>query len=189
MRRGTRKPVATTAGDDNQDDEVFDPTDDGGWFEPYAAHARTLRQWFVAFGVAAPVALFANEDLAKVFAQTSLAMCVVAAFLIGSMLQVGLAMVYKFYNSAHYCSHLGLLKRSSTRFKLFTAVGGSFTLELVADVLTIFLLMFASFTAGFQVVSGYRESTKTAPSAAVSSVADSSSTPAPEPTAAAHSSP
>jgi len=64
--------------------------------EAYRHHAGTLRNWFVAYGIGAPVLFLSNEKLWAKFAQTGHAKQIGALFLLGVAAQVSLALVDKY---------------------------------------------------------------------------------------------
>lgn len=121
--------------------------DDGGWYEPYAEHAKTLRQWFVAFGVGAPVALIANDKMWTKVADSGRASMIVDLFLAGVIIQLCIAMLYKYANSAHYCSHLGLMPDDSPVYDFLARSSASFWLEVIVDIVTTVFLGTATWMA------------------------------------------
>ncbi len=77
------------------DDSATQSHDEVGFYEAYASFARTLRTWFIAYGIGAPVLLFNQEQTWKHLGELGVRRSVCAIFLIGVAIQVVQAIVYK----------------------------------------------------------------------------------------------
>lgn len=64
-------------------------------FEAYGQYNRTLRIWFVAFGVGGPVLFLVEPDLRRELEESGKLACVVYPFLLGVALQIIGALVNK----------------------------------------------------------------------------------------------
>jgi hypothetical protein len=75
-----------------------DPTTapkDSALYEPYAEFARTLRTWFVAYGVGAPALLLTNKELWRAVQGSGDARRIAEYFLAGAVVQIIEALLYK----------------------------------------------------------------------------------------------
>jgi hypothetical protein len=69
--------------------EEADPVEDAaGTFQAYAEYNKTLRTWFVAFGVGGPALFLVNEKLTQALVQAGQLRLVVILFLVGATAQV-----------------------------------------------------------------------------------------------------
>ena len=64
-------------------------------FEPYSEFARTLRTWFVGYGVGAPALVLTQAELRQRLANAGDLPTLGAFFLSGVFLQVLLTLIYK----------------------------------------------------------------------------------------------
>lgn len=75
--------------EDQKGRRKFDPDEDiVGTFQAYAEYNKTLRTWFVAFGVGGPALFLVNEKLAAALVQAGQLRLVVILFLSGATAQV-----------------------------------------------------------------------------------------------------
>ena len=70
--------------------------------EAYRHHAATLRNWYVAFGVGAPVLFLSNEDLWQKFASSDKFVAISSIFFMGVAFQILLAFFDKYANWVRY---------------------------------------------------------------------------------------
>jgi hypothetical protein len=66
-----------------------------GFYEAYAGFARTLRTWFVAYGIGGPVLFLTNDNAAKTFRGAPSAHLIAYSFLSGVLLQILAALLSK----------------------------------------------------------------------------------------------
>src|SRR2546426_7954213 len=57
--------------------------EESGFYEPYAALARNLRTWFIAYGIGGPVIFLTNEPAAKALYSAGVGRSVAYCFLGG----------------------------------------------------------------------------------------------------------
>ena len=72
-----------------------DPLEETGFFDAYAGFARTLRVWFIAYGIGGPAAFLTNEAAGKKLYTSGQGAIVAYAFLAGVVVQIVLAVLYK----------------------------------------------------------------------------------------------
>src|SRR5688500_2717515 len=66
-----------------------------GYFKVYEEYSKTLRTWFVAYGIAAPAFLLSSDSLRTAITNAGVARSIGALFLVGVGLQVVLAAINK----------------------------------------------------------------------------------------------
>ena len=66
------------------------------YYEPYTYFARTLRAWLVAYGIGAPLLVASQAELSRKLVSTGNAEEVVITFLLGMLIQIGTALLYKY---------------------------------------------------------------------------------------------
>jgi hypothetical protein len=69
--------------------------EDSGFVDAYAAFARTLRLWFIAYGIGGPAAFLTNAAAGEKLHKSGEGEAVAYAFLAGVMLQIIMALIYK----------------------------------------------------------------------------------------------
>src|SRR5205809_8022604 len=69
--------------------------EESGFYEAYAGFARTLRTWFVAYGIGGPVIFLTNDTAAKRFQVSGSSRAVAYSFFAGVALQILAALLYK----------------------------------------------------------------------------------------------
>jgi hypothetical protein len=111
--------------------------DGHGYYQNYAEYNRTLRAWFVVFGVGGPATLIVNKELSLQLAQAGALRYVVALFLIGAAAQVAIALVNKTASWYCYAAELNpkLLRDPVHRF--WAWVNQQFILDVVMDLISV----------------------------------------------------
>lgn len=107
------------------------------YYQNYAEYNRTLRAWFVVFGVGGPATLIVNKDLSLQLAQAGALRYVVALFLVGAAAQVAIALINK--TASWYCYaaelHPKLARTPAHRF--WAWVNQQFILDVVMDLASV----------------------------------------------------
>lgn len=114
------------------------------FYEPYSAFARTLRTWFVAFGIGVPALLITNEKAREVLRDSGCARCVAGIFLVGVAIQVATTLLYKSAMSYLYLSEDNPSMKGGCLYKCFDWISESFLLEFSADFATLLLFCWAT---------------------------------------------
>ncbi len=107
------------------------------YYENYAEYNRTLRAWFVIFGVGGPATFIVNRDLTARLAGSGSFTCVAILFLIGAGAQVLIAFINKM---ASWCAYYGEADRRFARgrlYRLMMRVNNQFWLDVVMDLASI----------------------------------------------------
>ena len=68
------------------------PTEEKGFFEPYSHYARTLRTWFVAYGIGGPAVIITHPDALSVVSKAGYAGMIGWLFMTGVTAQVIVAL-------------------------------------------------------------------------------------------------
>jgi hypothetical protein len=137
-RDAAKSPVAAASGSGSDSDVA-------GYFDAYAAFARTLRTWLVGFGVGVPVVIASQADLAKSLRDSGNASWVVALYLGGVAVQIAATLLYK---TCMWYSYLGADEatfRSTRRYRMSTTIADLYWLEFTIDLVTIGLFCAATF--------------------------------------------
>ena len=66
-----------------------------GFFQAYAEFAKTLRTWFIAYGIGAPALVLSNKDLWITVKNSGCLAYIAFLFLVGVAFQVIRAFIYK----------------------------------------------------------------------------------------------
>ncbi|KPK50331.1 MAG: hypothetical protein AMJ84_11610 [Acidithiobacillales bacterium SM23_46] len=108
-----------------------------GYYQNYAEYNRTLRAWFVVFGVGGPATLIVNRDLTANLAQAGTLAYVVALFLIGAGAQVLIALVNKTASWYAYAAELHPELAKTPNHRFWAWVNQRFILDVVMDLTSI----------------------------------------------------
>ena len=73
-----------------------------GHYKVYEEHMKTLRAWFVAYGVGGPVLFVTQQDFASTLVDSGLSQLVGVLFLFGVLLQAVVALFNKWVNWGLY---------------------------------------------------------------------------------------
>lgn len=73
-----------------------------GHYKVYEEHMKTLRAWFVAYGVGGPVLFVTQNDFATTLVKSGLSQLVGVLFLVGVLLQALVALFNKWVNWGLY---------------------------------------------------------------------------------------
>jgi hypothetical protein len=115
-----------------------------GYFECYADFSKTLRTWFIAYGVGAPVLLLSCDHIWTELESASGAHVIGWCFLIGAAVQVAEALLYK---SAMWCLYRGEELpevKKSRRYEVSFYVSEAWWLDVIPDVTSLALFGYAT---------------------------------------------
>jgi hypothetical protein len=104
----------------------------------YVEYNKTLRTWFVTFGIGGPVLLLLNPSLLAALKDDGRAPWVVALFLTGCALQVVIALINKTVSWYMYCGEQNSTRRAGRWYGHCEKVSESYWIDLTFDILTIF---------------------------------------------------
>lgn len=139
---GKASNEAETGPENNADEETDqeDPSKDAvSHFENYQEYNKTLRTWFVTFGLGAPSLFLLNDDLGKILMNSGYARWVVALYLLGSAIQIFITVLNKFiawysYYTAQYPQDEKI--KNTIRYKILHGMGNDFRIDMAADLVT-----------------------------------------------------
>lgn len=121
-------------------------------FKAYEEYAKTLRTWFVAYGIGGPVLLLTNEAVRGKVAASGLAHTLGAAFLSAVAAQVCLAFLNKTVLWANYFAELRPALAKTRRYRFAAWIGEQYWIDVVIDIGSMILFGWASWAA-FDIVS------------------------------------
>ena len=73
-------------------------SDSSSYFKVYEEYMKTLRAWFVAFGIGAPALFITQAHLTEPLIKSGQAVCIAILFLGGMAIQIGIAALNKWIN-------------------------------------------------------------------------------------------
>jgi hypothetical protein len=112
-------------------------TSEKSFHEGYAEFAKTLRNWFIAYGIGAPVLLLSQNELFKRVAETQKVAQVAGFFLAGVLAQVVQAFLFKI---AMWYLHIGeqdLDFKKTCRYAISDWISEAFWLDILLDLLSL----------------------------------------------------
>ena len=110
----------------------------------YAEYSRTLRTWFVAYGVGGPVVILAQDKVASLVINSGYRWRIAAFFSVGVLLQIILALINKYAAYANYAGEADADYRDRWWFRFGAWISRQFLMDLVIDVLTTVCFMYST---------------------------------------------
>lgn len=123
------------------------------YYKAYEEYSKTLRTWFVAYGIGAPAIFLTNETAAHALRSVSDVRCIVVPFLVGVMLQVALASVNKVAMWVLYFGGKSSQFKKTQRYKLFNRLSAQFWIDISIDIVTMLSFSYATWRVIMVVVS------------------------------------
>jgi hypothetical protein len=138
--------MATTDTPREQATEATGAQETGFW-QPYSEFAKTLRTWFVGYGVGAPAVVLTQADLRLQLGASGMMAALAWFFFAGVLLQVLLAWVYKAAMWQLYLGETDEDRRNSRWYRSANAISEATWVEVVVDLATIVSFTIATFIA------------------------------------------
>lgn len=113
----------------------------------YEEYSKTLRTWFVAYGVGAPVIFLSNEALTKKVLGAPDSKCLIAAFFAGVVIQVILTIINKNIMWGCYYGEINTEFKSTRRYKTADWLSRQYWIDIIFDLISLTLLSYASYGA------------------------------------------
>ena len=110
--------------------------EESGFDEAYLSFARTLRTWFVAYGIGVPVLVLNQDKVLDLLVRSSQTLPIAKLFLAGVCVQVGTVIVYKAAMWHLYRAEFEPQVRQRLLFGFFNWISEAFWLELLLDLMT-----------------------------------------------------
>lgn len=120
------------------------PRDDSGFFGPYSEFAKSLRTWFIAYGVGAPAFILSNESISKRVLLSGCSRYIAYLFLGGVALQIFQALLYKSAMWQLYSGEIDPSHKQRWSYRASDFISDSFMLELLFDVGTLLAITAAT---------------------------------------------
>jgi hypothetical protein len=115
-----------------------------GFYEAYASLSRTFRAWLVAFGVGAPLVFLSRDATIQWLRQMPDGAYVIVAFLLGVLVQVFLAWLYKLSMWWAYMEEMHSILKTSRRYRFADWFTSSYWIEGVVDLFSIGLYAYGT---------------------------------------------
>jgi hypothetical protein len=106
------------------------------YYDNYAEYNRTLRAWFVIFGVGGPATFIASKELSAKLVETGALTTIAALFLIGAGAQLLIAFTNK---TASWCCYFGEIDkpfRGGSIYRAMRWINNQYWLDFVMDLTT-----------------------------------------------------
>ncbi|HFF5966328.1 TPA: hypothetical protein ACGCF6_001668 [Stenotrophomonas maltophilia] len=115
-----------------------------GLFQNYSEYSKSLRTWFVAYGIGGPVLFLSNEKLSTQLTGKDEAAYIVSAFLLGVALQIGLSMINKWVAWHMYVGAGDEEYQEGWQYRTWSAIARQIWLDILLDAISIFLFIYAT---------------------------------------------
>jgi hypothetical protein len=112
----------------------------------YSEYNKTLRSWFVAFGIAVPAVFVTSKDAKEFLLKSSDFHFIIIVFLVGVASQIVISFLNKFISwSAYHRDDCILMQSDDCRpiFKRIASLENAIWIDFIFDILTIFCFVLA----------------------------------------------
>ena len=113
------------------------PTEETGFFEPYSHYARTLRTWFVAYGIGGPAVIITHPDALSVVSKAGYAGMIGWLFMTGVTAQVIVAFFNKVAMWYVYYGEVDQNFRPTRRYRLAEWFSEQFWPDVLMDIVSL----------------------------------------------------
>jgi hypothetical protein len=124
-------------------DDLDGPQKDGH-FQNYSDYSRTLRAWFVAYGIGGPVIFLTNDTVAKRVASSGHANQIIVYFLLGVALQIVLALINKWCAWYMYRGAGDAKYQACWRYRLWAFINSQSWIDFWIDFVSLIAFMVAT---------------------------------------------
>lgn len=138
------EPETDTAAETAAKAAAPDARNETGFFEPYSLLAKTVRTWFIAYGIGVPVLLSGNAELWKALARQHAVASVIVPFLCGVGVQVVTAIIFKAAMWYSYLFEVGEVEEGSLKYRAATWITNQYWLEALVEVGTFALFVWTT---------------------------------------------
>ncbi len=121
-----------------------EPRKESGFFEPYTLLAKTVRTWFIAYGIGMPVLLFGNAEVWKALMRQHAVEGIILPFLVGVGLQVVTAIIFKAAMWYSYLSETGELEEDTWQYRAATWITNRYWPDAVVELTTFALFVWTT---------------------------------------------
>ena len=118
-----------------------------GFFSAYDEYSKTLRTWFVAYGVGVPVLFLSNEQLWPMLRNAGTVRLLATLFLAGVTAQVLLAVANKYAMWALYYGETRDDFQRRKRYRLADWFSEQFWVDFIVDVASLVMFGLGTYTA------------------------------------------
>ncbi|HED38433.1 MAG TPA: hypothetical protein ENI76_09365 [Ignavibacteria bacterium] len=131
---------------ENEDSDIEDDVDHDSHLRAYEEYSKTVKGWFIAYGVGAPVLFLTQDNISKAIIKSGEGKCIVSLFLVGVVLQVFIALVNKWNNwHIHFAYNNEKKLEEQTKLVQFCCLLSQQSwIDICIDVLTFVLFIWAS---------------------------------------------
>lgn len=120
----------------NDNDSVF--------YAPYKSFATSLRAWFIAYGIGAPIVFLSNDTTQKAISEYESNKYLIALFLSGVVLQTIQALLYKHTMWHLYMGEGNDSYHENNLYKISESISEAYWLEVIFDLATVFVYALAT---------------------------------------------
>lgn len=116
-------------------------------FDAYKEHSKSLRTWFVAYGIGGPIFFASQEQIASKLGAAPGKTIIIALFLAGLSVQILITMLNKWMNWSSYAMALNPPTKLTLQHRVVIWLANAFWLETLADLLSVASFVAATFMA------------------------------------------
>ena len=120
-----------------ESDQEPDPDAAKAYYANYAEYNKTLRTWFVSFGIAVPALFLVNASASEKLLQSGVAKEIVIALLIGCASQILVAILNKYSSWHAYAESYNPKLRIKRGYRFWSFVSEQIWLDIAFDVFSI----------------------------------------------------
>jgi hypothetical protein len=110
---------------------------DSIFYEPYKSFATSLRAWFIAYGIGAPILFLSNENTQKAITEYECNETLIFLFLSGVIIQTIQALLYKHTMWHLYMGEGNSKYHNKWLYKASEKISEAYWLETLFDLATV----------------------------------------------------
>ena len=117
-----------------------------GHYKTFEEYSKTVRGWFIAYGVGAPVLFLTQQHISKEIVKSGKGTCIILLFLSGVVIQILIAIINKWNNWFIYLKYDNAkeLKDQTAVVKFCCRLSEQAWIDIVIDILSFTLFIIAT---------------------------------------------
>ena len=125
---------ASSSAAKDEEEEEEEQTEDH--WSNYVEYNKSIRTWFVTFGIGAPALFLVNPGLLNGLKESAFGFFIATLFLVGCGVQVALAVLNKLISWHLYCGEQDETFRKSWRYRV-ADLSNTFLIDTIADLVSL----------------------------------------------------
>ena len=118
---------------------------DFGYYDVYSEYSRSIRAWFVGYGVGLPALLINNKDIVQKLSEQNQIHFVMSCITVGLLLQIFLVILNKAVMWSSYYGSCNPSFQNGNLYKSLDRLSKVYWIDFLAEVITTILFALATY--------------------------------------------